>query len=80
MRGRGLFFSAGNREAPVFAEGFGGDFYARGGLPAFVFIKIHQSRDALDLGFGKSLHLYFVDRQIFFDITQQNRVEQVVRR
>ena len=48
------FETVGNRQTPVFSKSFGSDLHARGTLPAFVFIKVYQSGDAFDLGFGQS--------------------------
>ncbi len=68
-----------NRQAPILAEGPGGDFNARRALTALVFISIHHPDHLLDHFPVESPLNDFIHRTAFFHIGHQNGIQFFIK-
>src|SRR5438045_456768 len=69
-----------DRHSPVPAERPGRDLHAGSGLPAFIFITIHQTDDAPDELLIKTHVDHFGETAILFDVRAQDWIQNLVGR
>ncbi len=72
--------AAGDRIAPIAAEGPAAHAHAGRRLAALVFVALHQIQDAPHGGSIEAARGDLIDRQVLFDEGLEDRVENFIRR